>query len=191
MVPPPYLGKTFDATHTHLLISGADVIDSGDLEAAITHVTEHGYGTHLSNLLIAFMNPVEADEVSSFKAGEVNNNTVKAKHDFIPSQGAPAYYTPNEIVGQVAPAQYQGLAIDGSYSMLWIVRSAYIPEGYFMVVATSGVNSPNNAVSIRQHTNVAYQGLRTIPGPVPNYPLTQSFWAHASVSALATVAQLW
>ena len=57
------------------------------------------------------------------------------------------------------------------------MRSQYINQGYFAVVATAGANNPNNAVSVRQHTNVAYQGLRMIPGPVPAYPLTESFWA--------------
>ncbi|MGV0618154.1 hypothetical protein ABQE58_25000 [Mycolicibacterium elephantis] len=177
MVPPPYLGKTFDDTHTHYLVSGADDVDSGDLEAAFNHVTEHGYGLDPGSRLIAFMNPVEADEVSAFKAGQVNNNTVVAKHDFIPSQGAPAYLQPDNIVGEIAPAQYQGLKIDGSYGPLWIVRSQYIPAKYLLVVATSGANSPNNAVSVREHTNAAYRGLRTIPGMRPGYPLQDSFWA--------------
>jgi hypothetical protein len=53
----------------------------------------------------------------------------------------------------------------------------HIPEHYFAVVATAGANDPNNPVSVRQHTNVAYQGLRAIPGPIPNYPLTESFGA--------------
>jgi hypothetical protein len=57
------------------------------------------------------------------------------------------------------------------------VRSQYIPAGYFAVVATAGSNNGNNAVSVRQHTNAAYQGLRAIPGPVPSYPITESFWA--------------
>lgn len=177
MVPPPYLGKTFNGTHTHYLVSQADVIDSGDLDDAIRHIQEHGYGMDPGSQLIAFMNPVEADEVSSFKAGEVNNNTVVSKHDFIPSKGAPAYYTPNEIVGDIAPASYNGLPIDGSYGTLWVVRSQYIPEKYLAIVATSGANSPNNAVSVRQHTNAAYRGLRSIPGPQPYYPLQDSFWA--------------
>ncbi|BCO56981.1 hypothetical protein LTQ56_04710 [Mycobacterium intracellulare subsp. intracellulare] len=177
MVPPPYLGKTFDATHNHYLISGAEVIDSGDLEALISTVTEHGYGMDSGSRLIAFMNPEEADEVSAFKAGETNNNTVIAKHSFIPSSGAPAYLTEETIVGEIAPAQYSGLKIDGSYGPLWLVGSQYVPSKYLAVVATSGANSPNNPVSVRQHTNAAYQGLRTIPGPVPAYPLQQSFWA--------------
>ena len=177
MVPPTYLGRTFDSAHTHYLVSGAADIDSGDLEALLNHVTEHGYGLDPGSRLIAFMNPVEADEVSSFRAGEVNNNTVVAKHSFIPSEGAPPYLTADQIIGEVAPAQYQGLKIDGSYGPLWIVRSQYIPAKYLLVVATSGANSPNNAVSVRQHTNAAYQGLRTIPGNVPGFPLRDAFWA--------------
>lgn len=177
MVPPPYLGRTFDNTHTHYLVSGSADIDSGDLEALLNHVTEHGYGMDPGSRLIAFMNPLEADGVASFKAGEVNNNTVVAKHDFIPSQGAPAYLQPDNIVGEVAPAQYQGLKIDGSYGPLWIVRSQYIPAKYLLVVATSGKNSPNNAVSVREHTNAVYRGMRTIPGLRPGYPLQDSFWA--------------
>lgn len=177
MVPPPYLGRTFDANHTHYLVSGGADIDSGDLEASIAHVQEHGYGVDPGSRLIAFMNPIEADEVSAFRANVENNNSVTAKHDFIPSAGAPAYYTPNEIVGDVAPAEYSGLKIDGSYGPLWIVRSQYIPAKYLLVVATNGANSPNNAVSVREHTNAAYRGLRTIPGVRPGYPLQDSFWA--------------
>ena len=45
MVPPPYLGKTFQGTHTHYLTSGSTVIDSQDIEVMIRHVKEHGYGT--------------------------------------------------------------------------------------------------------------------------------------------------
>lgn len=38
MVPPPYLGKTFDGAHTHYLTSGSTVIDSQDIEDMIRHV---------------------------------------------------------------------------------------------------------------------------------------------------------
>lgn len=179
MVPPPYLGKTFDRNHTHYLVSEAATIDSGDLDAAINHVQHHGYGVSPMSRLIAFMNPQEADEVSKFKAGEANNNTVVATHSFIPSAGAPAYLQPDNIVGQIAPAQFNGLTIDGSYGKLWIVRTQYIPAGYFAAVATEGPNSPNNVVSFREHTNAAYRGLRAIAGPQPSYPIQESFWARA------------
>ncbi|WP_131813372.1 hypothetical protein [Mycobacterium kubicae] len=126
--------------------------------------------------LIAFLNPEEAEEVSSFKANVLNNNSAVAKHDFIPSSGAPAYLQPDNIVGQIAPARYNGLRIDGSYGPLWIVRTQYIPQGHFAVVATEGASSPNNAISMRQHTQSQYQGLQTIPGPNPAYPLQEAFW---------------
>ena len=64
MIPPPHLGKTFDANHSHYLVSEADDIDSGDLNEAITHVQHHGYGMDVGSQLIAFMNPAEADEVA-------------------------------------------------------------------------------------------------------------------------------
>ncbi len=142
LVPPPHLGRTFDANHTHYLVSGGADIDSGDLDSAVAHVQEHGYGVDPGSRLIAFMNPTEADEVSAFRANVENNNTVVAKHDFIPSQGAPAYYTPNEIVGDVPPAQYSGLKIDGSYGPLWIVRSQYIPSKYLLVGRYVGNKQP-------------------------------------------------
>jgi hypothetical protein len=171
MIPPPYLGKTFTRDHSHYIVSGSDTIDSGDLDLAISQVQEHGFGIDPPSQLIAFMNPVEADEIQGYKAGVQNDNSAIAKHDFIPSQGAPAYLQPDNIVGKIAPAQYNGLRIDGSYGPLWIVRSQYIPQGYIATVATEGPNSPNNAVSVRQHTNAAYRGLRTIPGPNPAYPI--------------------
>lgn len=176
MIPPPYLGKTFPANHSHYLVSQGDVIDSGDLDDSIKTITEHGYGVAANSQLIAFVNEVEAEEISKFKAGVQNNNDIIARHDFIPSLGSPAWLTPDQIIGKQAPDQYNGLKIDGSYGPLWIVRTQYIPAGYVATIATEGPNSPNNAVSVRQHTNSAYQGLRTIAGPNPAYPIQESFW---------------
>ena len=44
MIPPMYLGKIFDGTHTHYLTSGSATIDSQDIEDMLHHITEHGYG---------------------------------------------------------------------------------------------------------------------------------------------------
>ena len=90
-VPPRYLGRSFTAPHQHYLVSGADGIDSGDVEGAAKLVTEHGYGTEPNSKLLAFMNPVQAEQVASWRAGEVSANTVVAHHDYVPSAGAPAY----------------------------------------------------------------------------------------------------
>ncbi|WP_166906176.1 hypothetical protein [Mycobacterium sp. DL440] len=178
MVPPAYLGKAFATAHNHYLVSGGAVIDSGDLEQATKLVTEHGFGTTPNSRLLALMNPAQAEVVSTFKAGEENATGIVAKHDYIPSAGAPAYLQPENIVGQVAPEKFNGLAVQGSYGPVWVIQSDFIPEGYFSVVATYGPNSPDNAIGFRQHQNTVYQGLRIYPG-APEYPLTDSFLSRA------------
>lgn len=176
MVPPAYLGKDFATAHQHYLVSGADVIDSGDLETAIRQVTEHGYGSEPNSRLLALMNPEQAEVVASFKAGETNAEGIIAKHDYIPSAGAPPYLEADQIVGQVAPESYNGLKIDGSYGPVWCLSSDFIPAGYFAVVATYGANSADNVIGFREHPQRQYQGLRTIPGLVPGYPINGAFF---------------
>lgn len=175
-VPPAYLGKEFATAHQHYLVSGADVIDSGDLETAVRQVTEHGYGTEPNSRLLALMNPAQAEVVSQWKAGEQNASGIIAKFDYIPSAGAPAYFSPDEIVGQVAPESYNGLKVQGSYGPVWVIQSFAIPEDYFAVVATYGANSPDNAIGFREHPQRQYQGLRTIPGLQPAYPIQDAFF---------------
>ncbi len=179
MVPPEYMGKTFSGTHSHFLLSGQTTIDSGDVEAALNHVREHGYGVMPGSQLICLCNPQEGEVISTFKAGEENQNSVIAKHDYIPSSGAPAFLTSDTIVGQVAPATTaNGLKISGSYGPLWVIESEYVPAGYFSVFATYGTNSQNNAIGVREHVNPSYRGLRIIPGIGP-YPLQDSFYARS------------
>lgn len=179
MVPAAYLGKEFTAPHQHYLVSGSDTIDSGDLEAAIRNVTEHGFGTESNSRLLALMNPAQAEVVASFKAGVENSPGIIAKHDYIPSAGAPAYLQPENIVGQVAPESYNGLKVNGSYGPVWVIESQFIPEDYVTVVATYGPNSSDNVIGFREHTNAAYRGFRIIGGQNPGYPIQDSFFARA------------
>ncbi|MDO0975158.1 hypothetical protein [Mycolicibacterium frederiksbergense] len=176
MVPPAYLGKPFAAAHQHYLVSESTVIDSGDFETAVRKVTEHGFGMEPNARLLALMNPAQAEEVSQWKAGEESATGVVAKNSYIPSAGAPAYLQPDNIVGQVAPDSYNGLKIQGSYGPTWIIQSDFIPENYFAVVATYGPNHPDNLMGFRQHPQPQYQGLRTIPGLQPGYPLQDAYF---------------
>jgi hypothetical protein len=178
MQPPAYLGKQFPAPHQHYVVSGNDTIDSGDLEQAARNLTEHGFGVTPNSRLLALMNPAQAEVVSTFKAGVENSTGIIAKHDYIPSAGAPAYLQPDNIVGQVAPESYNGLAVQGSYGSVWLIQSDFIPEDYFAVVATYGPNSPDNAIGFREHTNAAYRGFRTIAGP-NEYPIQDAFFTRA------------
>jgi len=178
MTPPAYLGKEFATAHNHYLVSENAAIDPGDLDHAIRNVTEHGYGTEPNSRLLALMNPEQAEVVSQFKAGEETNG-VAAKHDYIPSAGAPAYLQPENIVGQVAPESFNGLKVQGSYGPVWVIQSDFIPEDYFAVVATYGANSQDNAIGFREHVQTQYRGFRTVPGPVPAYPLQQAIFTRA------------
>lgn len=177
--PPAYLGKSFGTPHNHYMVSNSATIDSGDLEATAKAVTEHGFGVEPGSQLVAIVNPEQMDVISTFRAGQENATGIVAKHDFIPSAGAPPYFTPQEIVGQIAPETFNGLKVQGSYGPLWLVSSDFVPEDYISVFATYGANHPNNAIGFREHPNAVYQGLRSIPGVRPGYPLIESFFSRA------------
>jgi len=176
IAPAPYLGKTFSAPHNHYLVSQGALIDSGDLETTAKAVREHGYSAAPNSQLIGFVNPEELDIISSFKAGVENNNGAVARHDWIPSAGAPAYLQPENIMGQIAPATFNGLKVAGSYGDVFYIASDFIPEGYLLIAATDGPNSQNNVCGIRIHPQPQYQNLRQIPGLVNAYPLQDSFF---------------
>lgn len=175
MTPPPHAGQTFPSTSSHYLVSGNAAIDPGDLVDAINQVRSKGFGTSAATRLIVLCNPAEAEEISTFRAA-VETNGVASKFDFIPSANAPAYLTAENVVGKVAPGEFGGMEVLGSYGPAWVVPSNYIPVGYLAVVATGGPNSSLNPVAFRQHVNPAYQGLRIIPGRDQRYPLQDSFF---------------
>jgi hypothetical protein len=180
MVPPPYLGKTFDGTHTHYITSGSPTLDSADMEDMRNHVLEHGYGRVgvYGGQMLAFLNPVDfnASEITTWRAGVDYGGPSVPKYDFIPSSLQPAYLTIEHLVGMLPPPDFNGLQVQGAYGDVWLVETNYIPPGYVAMVATGGPESDMNPVGFRQHVNPAYQGLRHIPGPGP-YPLQDSFYA--------------
>ncbi|MBF6131609.1 hypothetical protein IU501_01135 [Nocardia otitidiscaviarum] len=176
MVPPPYAGQEFTSADSHMLASGAASLDPGDLLDLVNAVQSKGYGIGQGTRLLLLMHPHEAEIAATFRRGtEVNG--VDSKYDFIPSQSAPAYLTPDNVVGQVAPGEFGGMEVLGSWGPAWIVPSYLLPMGYVACVATGGPNSTMNPVAFRQHTNTAYQGLRIIPGRDQRYPLQESFFA--------------
>lgn len=175
MAPPPHAGQTFPSTSSHYLASGNAAVDPGDLLDAINQVRSKGFGISASTRLVVLCHPIEAEEISTFRAG-IETNGIASKFDFIPSEGAPAYLTAENVVGQVAPGEFGGLEVLGSYGPAWIIPSYFVPQGYLAVVATGGPNSSLNPVAFRQHANPAYQGLRMIPGRDQRYPLQDSFF---------------
>jgi hypothetical protein len=177
--PPTYLGKRFPANHTHYGVSGNATLDSGDVELLIKNVVEHGFGLDPGAQIVLFVNPEQLDNIASWRAGEVSANGVTANHDWIPGLGAPAFYTPNPIVGQRAPAEYERLKVAGSYSVAWIIALDDVPQDYVICAATYGANSPNNCLGVREHINPTYRGFRVIPGQIPSYPIQDAFYTRA------------
>lgn len=178
VVPPSYMGKSFAGSHSHYLVSQGASIDSGDVEAAMALVTEHGYGlgADSGSQLVALFNPSEAEHVQSWRAGEENANGQTARFDFIPSANAPTYLTQSSIVGALPPTDVDGVPVLGSYGKAWVIESMLVPAGYFAVFATGGPDSEQNVIARRMHPSPAWQGLRLIEGNWAKYPLVESFF---------------
>jgi hypothetical protein len=179
MVPPPFLGNTFDGTHTHYLTTGSTTLDAADIEAGLSHITEHGYGIDTTSQSIILGNPIdiETSGMTAWRAGvEYRTGAPLPKFDFIPSDALPAWISNETIHGAIPPPDWNGLKVLGSYGNAWLLPSTYVPRGYVAVVASGGAGSDYNPVGMREHVNPAYQGLRHIPGHGP-YPLVDSFYA--------------
>jgi hypothetical protein len=179
-IPPPYGGRKFPATTRHYLASQSALIDSGDVEDAINLVSRSGWGRAAGQQLLILSNPAEGEQIQTWRRGAGNGvgGAIIAKHDFIPSATAPAYLEPEgQIIGSVAPGEFNKLPVTGSYGPAWLIESAHLPIGYVAVVATGGPNSASNVIGLRQHADPTYQNLRLIAGSVPAYPIQDSFFA--------------
>ncbi|NKR27515.1 hypothetical protein GS479_19360 [Rhodococcus hoagii] len=173
--PPSPTGQEFPSTTSHYLASGNSVLDPGDLTDAISQVRSKGFGIRAGSQLLVLCNDTENEIISTFRAGQETGG-VESRFDFIPSATAPAYLTSETIIGQVAPGEFGGLEVSGSYGPAWVIPSQFIPAGYIAVVASGGPNSSLNPVAFRQHVNPAYQGLRMLPGRDQRYPLIESHY---------------
>ena len=179
MKPPDHLGNKFDATHKHYLASGNTVLDSEDIEIAIHHIREHGYGTTQAARLLILANPddVAASQITKWRAGVEYETGKTPNFDFIVSSNAPAYLSNESVHGSTPPPDIDGLPVTGSYGSALLIESFFIPAGYVAVVATGGAGADSNVVGFREHVNPAYRGLRHIPGTFQDYPLIESFLA--------------
>jgi hypothetical protein len=173
-VPPSYLFNTFAGTHNHYMVSNAAEVVGSDIDDLYKNVEEHGYLDNPSAKAILFVSPLMMQKISRVRV----DNADQPAYDFIPSLGAPPWIAQENIInpdGQ-APADWQGLKIEGSYGPVWITTSGFMPNNYMLLVATGGPGSPLNPVGFREHITPGYQGLRLLPG-ARNYPLVDSFYS--------------
>ena len=123
IAPPPYMGNTFLSTTSHYLASGAATLDSGDIEACMRLITVKGYGVRPGSQLIILANPAEAEVIQSWRAGEVSDNTMKARYDFVPSSNAPPFLTSENFHGAIPPPDFHGLKVLGAYGKAWLIET--------------------------------------------------------------------
>ncbi len=180
IAPLPYLGKTFPDNTSHYIATQNAVLDSQDIEDAIRLITVKGYGRRKGSKILILANSTETDKIATWRSGLESRagSSILAKFDFIPSADAPPYLTDMSIVGQVAPADLDGLRVIGSYGESWVIPTELIPSGYVLVVASAGPNSPQNVAGYRIHPDTAYQGLKLIAGN-SRYPLQDAFMANS------------
>ena len=180
-VPPEYRGTTFTGNHNHYMVSNGALIDSGDLEDAYENIAEHGYTIEAGTQIVHLMNRKQIKEVRKFRMGQVNNNTVEANYDFIPSRSAPAQFldSPLGLLGTLPPDTWNGLRVSGSYDDALIVEEPFVPEDYFVTIGTGGAGNLQNLVGFREHKNPVYRGLRILPGNDQRYPLIESYYTRA------------
>ena len=175
VTPPPHLGQTFPSTTNHYLTSGVDgVIDSQDVEDMIKLARGKGFGVTAGSQLLLLVNPDQAEQVSTWRAGkESRTSGPLAKWDFISAQTAPPYLTSETIVGQPVKGDYHGIPVLGSYGWVWVIESPFVPTGYAAVVASGRPNSPDNVIGFREHPSAEQRGLLTIAG-LGSYPVIDS-----------------
>lgn len=177
-VPPAYKGTTFPSSHSHYLVTGATVVDPGDLLDMYNLIAEHGYGTEVGTTFVLLANKVDAAVIRQFRAGVATNGVVSL-YDFIPSANSPTLITPNAtgLIGSTPPSSYGGLAVIGSWGNILIIEEDYIPPSYMLMFGSGGTGNLQNLVGIREHANSAYRGLRLLPGNQAGYPLVESFYS--------------
>jgi hypothetical protein len=172
-VPPTYMDNVFDGTHTHYMTSGAATIVSGDLDDLYDNVAEHGYKWENGYSIVALMNSREVKVARTWRVADGDT------WDFIPAQGQPGFYIPEDVrlQGQTqASNTFRGLPVVGTYGNITIIEQDLIPAGYVAVIATGGPENLNNPVGLREHENTSLRGLRLVKGPQADYPLIDSFY---------------
>jgi len=173
--PPPYKGTTFNSSHTHYVTSGAATVDAGDLTAMEDLLYEHGYRTTMGYDLVLYVNRQEGKVLRTFVAGA--GSPVSA-YSFIPLPavgGGVAIPVNSGIVGRPTNTTQLPGAI-GTWGPFLIVEEDYIPAGYMLAIASGGEQNIGNPIGFREHAVAGLRGLRLMPGPGRDYPLTDSFY---------------
>lgn len=176
-VPPRWKNIIHTAPHTHFLLSGAATVDSGDFDAAETHLRHHGYGWQEGTALVTIVNSQEMATIRTFRVSGGD------PYDFISASPIPTWALSDADIaaaldrpGASPPNTFRGLTVQGRYGPWLIVEDDLVPAGYMLHFATGGNQDPGNLVGIREHANTSLRGLRLVKGQQPDYPLVDSYY---------------
>lgn len=171
-VPPKYKNNTFNGSHTHYVTSGANTIDSGDVDLIVADLKSHGYSKQNGYTVAIMVNEREANVIRTFRVADGDTN------DFVPSAGSAGLFLPRdvELLGAQVANNWRGLNVIGSYGDALVVEEDTIPVGYTLGLASGGQENLGNPVGLREHSNTSLRGLRLVKGPNPDYPLIDSFY---------------
>jgi hypothetical protein len=173
-VPPAHADDTFTGSHTHYVTTSNASLTQVSVDALMELPREHGYGEDGSRgQLLLLVNRQQANVIRGFRSTAAGGN---GSYDFIPGEGAPPRLTSEAVVGSTPPAKIGNQTLIGAYGPAWVAENSLIPKGYVLCVVSDGDNSQFNPVGFREHASTDLRGLRTIKGPVPSYPLVDSFW---------------
>lgn len=174
--PPPFKGTTFLSSHTHYVTSGAATVDAGDLTTIEDLLYEHGYRTSLGYDLVLYVNRQEGKVIRGFVAG--SGSPVSA-YSFIPLPavgGGVAIPVNSGIVGRPTNTTHVLAGAIGTWGPFLVVEEDYVPAGYMFALASGGDQSIGNPIGFREHEVASLRGMRLMPGPGRDYPLTDSFY---------------
>lgn len=185
---PDYAGVSFvAATHTHYVTSGAAGIDSGDVEALVALLEEHGYKRSTGFQIVVLINPAQAAAIRLWRAGVVNANAAVAQFDFVPPRGVNIILPATVQLFGDQPAQtFAGFDVVGAYGPYLIVMDANIPTGYLFAFATQGSATATNLVGIREHANAGMRGLILKGGDRNLYPIINSIYIRGFGTGIRT-----
>lgn len=185
---PDYAGTSFTAsTHTHYVTSGAATLDSGDVEALVALVEEHGYKRATGYQVVVLVNPASAPTIRLWRAGVVNNNAAVAQYDFVPPRGVNIILPSTVSLFGDQPAQtFAGFDVVGAYGPYLVVQDSNIPAGYLLAFATLGSQQSANLVGIREHAQASMRGLILKGGDRNNYPIVNSTYVHGLGTGIRT-----
>jgi hypothetical protein len=185
---PDYSGTSFNAaTHTHYVTSGAATLDSGDVEALVGLLEEHGYKRSTGYQIVVLVNPASAPTIRLWRAGVTNNNAAVAQFDFVPPRGVNIILPATVQLFGDQPAQtFAGFDVVGAYGPYLIVQDSNIPAGYMFAFATQGSGTAANLVGVREHANTSLRGLVLKGGDRNNYPIINSTFVHGFGTGIRT-----